>query len=184
VNGLSRLLATVRANTSGPVAQGQTESGSDLTKKSSTPSDPNTSIRSTSVPNTTTTHTILTLPQSNETFSSTTIKIISPEETITWNFKRERLNVVAAVDFAYSTGKKSDFTSIVVLGVDGLANYYILEIDRFKTDKISDYFAHILNSMRSGDFRKIRCEVSVAQAWLSLKTLKRITSVLTGYLCR
>ena len=30
-----------------------------------------------------------------------------------WFFKRERLNVCASVDFAYSTGKKSDFTSII-----------------------------------------------------------------------
>lgn len=80
-----------------------------------------------------------------------------------WYFKRERLNVIAAVDFAYSTGKKSDFTSIVVLGVDGSLNYYILEIDRFKTDKISDYFARILKLHEKWGFRKIRCEVSVAQ---------------------
>jgi hypothetical protein len=81
-----------------------------------------------------------------------------------WFFKRERLNVVAAVDFAYSTGKKSDFTSIVILGVDGLNNFYILEIDRFKTDKISDYFQHILKLYEKWGFRKIRCEVSTAQA--------------------
>ena len=80
-----------------------------------------------------------------------------------WFFKRERLNVVASVDFAYSTGKKSDYTSIVVLGVDGVSNYYILEIDRFKTDKISDYFQHILKLYEKWGFRKIRCEVSVAQ---------------------
>lgn len=80
-----------------------------------------------------------------------------------WYFKRERLNVVAAVDFAYTTGKKSDYTSIVVVGVDGVNNYYILEIDRFKTDKISDYFARILKLYEKWGFRKIRCEVSVAQ---------------------
>jgi len=70
---------------------------------------------------------------------------------------------VAAVDFAYSTGKKSDYTSIVVLGVDGVNNYYILEIERFKTDKISDYFQRILKLYEKWGFRKIRCEVSVAQ---------------------
>lgn len=88
-----------------------------------------------------------------------------------WYFKRERLNVVAAVDFAYSTGKKSDSTSIVVVGVDGFNNYYILEVDRFKTDKISDYFQHILKLYQSWGFRKIRCEVSVAQAVI-VKDLK------------
>jgi len=81
----------------------------------------------------------------------------------TWFFKRERLNIVASVDFAYSTGKKSDYTSIVVLGVDGLNNYYILEIDRFRTTKISEYFQHILKLYEKWGFRKIRAEVSVAQ---------------------
>jgi phage terminase large subunit-like protein len=81
----------------------------------------------------------------------------------TWNYKRERLNVVAAVDFAYTTGKRSDYTSIVVIGVDGQSNYYVLEIDRFRSDKISDYFSHILKLYQKWGFRKIRCEVSVAQ---------------------
>lgn len=80
-----------------------------------------------------------------------------------WFFKRERLNVVASVDFAYSTGKKADYTSIVVLGVDCANNYYILEVDRFRTDKISEYFSHILKLYEKWGFRKIRAEVSVAQ---------------------
>jgi len=88
-----------------------------------------------------------------------------------WAYKRERLNVFAAVDFAYSVGKRSDSTSIVVVGVDGHSNYYILEIDRFKTDKISDYFNRILKLYEKWGFRKIRCEVSVAQAVI-VKDLK------------
>jgi hypothetical protein len=80
-----------------------------------------------------------------------------------WFMKDEPLNVFAAVDFAYSTGKKADFTSIVVVGVTGEHNYYILEIDRFKTSKISDYYEHILQLYQKWGFRKIRAEVSVAQ---------------------
>jgi phage terminase large subunit-like protein len=80
-----------------------------------------------------------------------------------WYFKGERLNIVASVDFAYSLGKRSDFTSIVVVGVDGRNNYYILEIDRFKTDKISEYYQHILRLYEKWGFTKIRAEVSVAQ---------------------
>ena len=80
-----------------------------------------------------------------------------------WYFKGNNLNVVAAVDFAYSTSKKSDSTSIVVVGVDGNNNYYVLDIDRFKTDRISDYFARILKLHEKWGFRKIRAEVSVAQ---------------------
>lgn len=80
-----------------------------------------------------------------------------------WFFKGQRLNVLAAVDFAYSTGKKSDSTSIVVVGVDGATNYYVLEIDRFKTDKMSDYFDRIFKLYEKWGFRQIRAEVSVAQ---------------------
>lgn len=80
-----------------------------------------------------------------------------------WFFKGNNLNVFAAVDFAYSTGKKSDFSSIVVVGADGSNNYYVLDIDRFKTDKISEYFDRILKLYNKWGFRKIRAEVSAAQ---------------------
>ena len=80
-----------------------------------------------------------------------------------WFFKGNRLNVFAAVDFAYSTGRKSDYTSIVVVGLDEALNYYILEIDRFKTDKISEYFDRILKLYQKWGFRKIRAEVTAAQ---------------------
>lgn len=88
-----------------------------------------------------------------------------------WYFKSERLNVFAAVDFAYTTGRKSDYTSIVVVGVDGTNNYYVLEIDRFKTDKISEYFNRILKLYEYWGFRKIRAEVSAAQSVI-VKDLK------------
>jgi len=88
-----------------------------------------------------------------------------------WFFKGERLNVVAAVDFAYSIGKKADHTSIVVIGVDGRNNYYVLEIDRFKTDKISEYFERILKLYQKWGFRKIRAEVTAAQQ-IIVKDLK------------
>ena len=80
-----------------------------------------------------------------------------------WFFKGDRLNVFASIDFAYSLGKKSDFTAIVVVGVTGNNDYYILEIDRFKTDKPSDYYKHILKMYEKWGFRKIRAEVSAAQ---------------------
>lgn len=80
-----------------------------------------------------------------------------------WFFKGKPLSVYASIDFAYSLGKKSDFTSIVVVGVDGDANYYVLDIDRFKTDLPSEYFKHILKMYETWGFRKIRAEVSAAQ---------------------
>lgn len=81
-----------------------------------------------------------------------------------WNFKSNRLNVFAAVDFAYSFTKRSDFTAIVIVGVDYQNNYYILDIDRFKTDKISEYFAAIQRLYVKWGFRKIRAECTAAQS--------------------
>lgn len=88
-----------------------------------------------------------------------------------WYFKGERLNVAAAVDFAYSTGDKSDYTTIAVLGADYRNNYYILDIDRFRTDKISDYFNRILRLHERWGFRSIRMEVTAAQVAI-VKDLK------------
>lgn len=75
-----------------------------------------------------------------------------------------RLNVFAAVDFAYSLNEKSDFTAIVVVGVDSKNNYYILDIARFKTDRVKEYFDQILSLHTKWGFRKILAEVTAAQA--------------------
>lgn len=83
-----------------------------------------------------------------------------------WSFKGSRLNVFAAVDFAYSTGKNADSSCVVVVGVDGENNFYVLDIDRFKTAQPSVYFDHILKMFEKWGFRKIRAEVSVAQVVL------------------
>jgi hypothetical protein len=88
-----------------------------------------------------------------------------------WYFKGARLNVFASIDFAFSLSRDADYTSIVVCGVDSNHNYYILDIDRFKTDKINEYFGRILNLHRKWDFRKIRAEVTAAQE-IIVKDLK------------
>jgi len=80
-----------------------------------------------------------------------------------WFYKTARLNVFAAVDFAFSLRNKADYTAIVVVGVDGEQNYYVLDIERFKTDKISEYFQRILKLHQKWDFRKLRAEVTAAQ---------------------
>lgn len=80
-----------------------------------------------------------------------------------WFIKDRKLNVYAAIDFAYSLTKKADYTALVTIGVDHLGNYYVLDIDRFKTDRISTYFEHIVKAQQKWGFRKIRAEISVAQ---------------------
>jgi len=80
-----------------------------------------------------------------------------------WYHKGTRLNIFAAIDFAYSLTKKADSTAIVVIGVDPHNNFYVLDIDRFKSDKIKDYYEAILRMHVKWDFRKIRAEVTAAQ---------------------
>ena len=91
----------------------------------------------------------------------------------TWYYKQNKLNVFAAVDFAFSLNKKADYTAIVVIGIDADNNIYVLDIDRFKTDRIVEYFEHILNLVTKWSFRKIRAEVTVAQVTI-VKQLKEL----------
>ena len=88
-----------------------------------------------------------------------------------WYYKNKRLNLFAAIDFAFSTKKRADYTAIVVIGVDEDNNIYVLDIDRFKTDRISDYYKHLLNLINRWGFRKLRAEVTAAQSAI-VKELK------------
>lgn len=88
-----------------------------------------------------------------------------------WFMRDRRLNVFASMDFAFSLKKRADYTAIVVIGVDAENRIYVLDIDRFKADKIQQYFEHLLVLHQKWGFKKIRCEVSVAQSVL-VKELK------------
>ena len=80
-----------------------------------------------------------------------------------WYYKDKRLNVFASIDFAYSMSKKADYTAIVVIGIDSDHHVYVLDIDRFKSDKVSEYYRHLLGMHVRWDFRKLRAEVTAAQ---------------------
>lgn len=88
-----------------------------------------------------------------------------------WFYKDRRLNVFAAIDFAYSLSKEADYTAIVVVGVDGNNNYYVLDIDRFRSNRVSEYFDRILRLYHKWGFRKISAEVVAAQEVI-VKALK------------
>lgn len=82
----------------------------------------------------------------------------------TWFFRSQPLAVYAAIDFAFSLSKKSDYTALVVVGVTPDGVIYILDVERFKSNKISEYFQYIKESHVKWSFRKLRAEVTVAQA--------------------
>jgi hypothetical protein len=92
-----------------------------------------------------------------------------------WRFKGEPLNVYASIDFAFSLNKLADYTAIVVIGINAEGHIYILDIDRFKADKISIYFDHISSLHSKWDFRKIRAEVTVAQQLIVRDLKEHIT---------
>ena len=81
-----------------------------------------------------------------------------------WLYKGKKLNVYAAIDFAFSLKKKADFTAIVVIGIDPDGFIYILDIDRFKGERIGDYFTALKKLHSRWEFKKLRAEVTVAQA--------------------
>ena len=80
-----------------------------------------------------------------------------------WYYKDRKLNVYASVDFAFSLNTAADFTAIVVIGIDHEGDIYVLDIDRFKSDKTLQYFKHIAALHSKWGFKKLRAEVTVAQ---------------------
>lgn len=79
-------------------------------------------------------------------------------------FKGKPLNVFAACDLAYTVKKRSDSTAIVVIGLDSDGFIYILDIDRFKTERVSEMYDHIRDLHIKWGFRKIRIEMTAAQS--------------------
>jgi len=86
------------------------------------------------------------------------------EEHGRWYYRNSRLNLVAAIDFAYSVKEGADYTCIVIVGVDSQHNYYVLDIERFRTSKISEYFNKILKLHMKWNFNKLRAEITAAQS--------------------
>lgn len=80
-----------------------------------------------------------------------------------WYLGTKLLNVYAAMDFAYSITATSDFTVIIVVGVDDENNFYVLDIDRFKTNKISTMYEKAEKIYRKWRFKKLRAEAVGAQ---------------------
>ncbi len=89
-------------------------------------------------------------------------KLLKPDGS-RWFYNGKRLNVYAAVDFAFSLNRDADYSAIVVIGIDGDSNIYILDIDRFKTTKNIEYFKRIAVLHGKWRFNKLQAEVTVAQ---------------------
>lgn len=81
-----------------------------------------------------------------------------------WKYQGKKLNVYAAIDFAFSLSKQADFSAIAVIGINEDGHIYILDLDRFKADRVGEYFSHIMEMYSKWEFRKLSAETTVAQS--------------------
>lgn len=82
----------------------------------------------------------------------------------TWYLGDKLLLTYTAIDFAYSTRDTADYTAIVTVGADADGNMYVLDIDRFRSSKISEMYERIVKAYKKWGFRKLRAEVTAAQS--------------------
>ena len=81
-------------------------------------------------------------------------------ESGAWYFNQLPLAIYAAIDIAWTTGETSDFTAIVVVGVDSEGFYYVLDMDRFKTHDYEQYYERICRLQDYWGFKKLRVETN------------------------
>lgn len=89
-------------------------------------------------------------------------RVVNTNGRVTYSGKP--LSVYAAMDFAYTLSKGADYTAIVVIGIDSGGFIYVLDVIRFKTDKVSEMFDRLLEAHVRWDFRKVRMEATAAQS--------------------
>ena len=82
-----------------------------------------------------------------------------------WYYKDKLLSLTAAADLAFTEGggrklRNRDYTAICVIGRDADGYVYVLDIDRFQTDKIETYYEHIAKLHEYWGFREIYIETN------------------------
>ncbi len=81
--------------------------------------------------------------------------------------KRTRiLNVFAAMDLAFTTREKSDYTAIIVIGVDAENYRYVLAIDRFRTRDPYVMCDHLFKLYIKWAFILARVEITAGQVMI------------------
>jgi len=80
-----------------------------------------------------------------------------------WSIGGQALNVYAAIDFAASMTKKADYTAIVVVGISATKEIYVLDISRFKTNKISEMSDKLESLYGKWRWIRLRAETNAQQ---------------------
>lgn len=77
-----------------------------------------------------------------------------------WKYKDKRLRVFAAADLAFTIKKTSDYTAVVIIGVDEDGYIYVLDCTRFKTDKYDQYYDKMITLHQKWRFTKLLIETN------------------------
>lgn len=77
-----------------------------------------------------------------------------------WYYGTHPLAIYFGADFAYTTGKRSDYTAYAVVGVTPDNYKLILDLHQFKTDRYEDYFQSLFSMQRKWGFKKGKVEVN------------------------
>jgi hypothetical protein len=78
-----------------------------------------------------------------------------------WEYAGEKLKLVAAMDLAFSTkSKKRDYTAIAVVGMDKHGKVYVLDLDRFQTDKFEVFYERAIQMYSHWGFRELYVETN------------------------
>lgn len=80
-----------------------------------------------------------------------------------WVARGKRLSLVASIDFAWSLNKRADFSALIVIGVNSDNEVYVLDLERFKTGEIQEYFKKVLEMFNKWQFKKLIAEANAAQ---------------------
>lgn len=75
-------------------------------------------------------------------------------------YNKNKLNVYCAMDVAWSENERSDYTALVVIGVDFDGYIYVLDLDRFKTTNFQEYYERILSLQDKWGFRRMLVETN------------------------
>lgn len=77
-------------------------------------------------------------------------------------YNNQKLNVYAAMDVAWSESERSDYTAIVVIGIDCDGYIYVLDLDRFRTTDFLTYYERVEALQQKWFFRQLLVETNAA----------------------
>lgn len=89
-------------------------------------------------------------------------------------FNNKELRTYAGMDVAWTTGKRSDYTAIGVIGLDSEGYTYILDLVRFQTSQFDAYYNEVINLHKKWHFRQIQVETNAGGKFVEQELKNRI----------